>query len=370
MLKVLAVYRKELLETLRDRRSLVAALSYSLLGPLAVMFAVNVLAAAARPTALEPVAVCSGSAPDVVAYLTAAGLTFAPEASVCLHVPDDYAERIGDGGTATVRVVADLVARGATVDKVRTELQRYSRQLSQQRALARGLATAVLVPIAVDVHSTNGVSRQADVVARLLIVFFLVTPFVVGVAAAADSTAGERERRSLEPLLTYPVERRTFVLGKWLSIATLSTGGTALCVIAGLALMQRSALPELGLRLETGAAAAVWVIALLLPLTLLAAAVQVAIGFVATSFKDAQSYLTLLAFVPAVAGFVLSGERLAAASGWPIGFELNALTVPLLGSTAAVPPFAPVVAIELTLTALVLWLATAHLSSERTLARA
>lgn len=369
-MKVLAVYRKESLETLRDRRSLIAALAYSLLGPLAVMFTVNVLATAARPAALEPVAVCSGSAPELVAQLTAGGLTLVPEARICMHVPDDYAKRIGEGGTATVRVVADLVAHGATVDKLRTELQRYSRQLSQQRALARGLATAVLAPIAVDVQSTNSVSRQADVVARLLIVFFLVTPFVVGVAAAADSTAGERERRSLEPLLAYPVERWSFVLGKWLSVATLSAAGTAFCVVAGLALMQRSALPELGVRLETGAAAAVTVTALLLPLTLLVAAVQVAIGFIATSFKDAQSYLTLLAFLPAAAGFVLSGQRLAAASGWPIGFELNALAVPLLGSTASVPPFAPVVAIELALTALVLWLATAHLSGERILARA
>ncbi len=66
---------------------------------------------------------------------------------------------------------------------------------------------------------------------------------------------------------------------------------------------------------------------------------QIAIGLLATSFKDAQSYLTLFAFVPAVAGFVLSGERLAAASGWPLGFELNALAVPLLGSTASATPF-------------------------------
>ena len=80
---------------------------------------------------------------------------------------------------------------------------------------------------------------------------------------------------------------------------------------------------------------------MLLPLTLLVSAVQITIGLLATSFKDAQSYLTLFAFVPAVAGFVLSGERLAAASGWPMGFELNALAGPLLGA-AALPPFAVV----------------------------
>jgi sodium transport system permease protein len=367
-MKMLAVYLKEMTETLRDRRSLFAALSYCLLGPLAVVFTVNVLAAATRPAALAPIAVCSGEAPELIAHLTAAGLTFSPEAKICLHVPDDYAARVADGGTANVRVVADLTTEGATADKLRGEIERYSRTLAAQRALARGIATAVLRPIAVDVQSTNAVSRQANVIARLLIVFFLVTPFFVGVAAAADSTAGERERRSLEPLLGYPIARSSLVLGKWLSVATLGVVGTAICVVAGLALMQRSALPELGIRLETDLATGLWVTAMLLPLTLLVTAVQVAIGLLATSFKDAQSYLTLLAFVPAVAGFVLSGERLAAASRLPIGFELGALAVPLLGSTTALPPFAAVAAVELAATALVLWLATTRLASERILA--
>ena len=67
--------------------------------------------------------------------------------------------------------------------------------------------------------------------------------------------------------------------------------------------------------------------------------------------------------MPAVAGFVFSGERLAAASGWPVGFELNALAVPLLGSTASLPSFAAVALVEIAAAALVLKLATARLSS-------
>jgi len=368
-MRLWTVYAKEMTETLRDRRSLFSALSYSLLGPLAVVFTVNVLAAATRPGALEPVAVCSGEARELVAHLTAAGFTLSPDAAICLHISHDYSTRVAEGGTANVRVLADLTASGTTVDKLQSEIQRYARTLAMQRALARGVAPAVLVPIAVDVQNTSSVSRRAEVIARLLIVFFLVTPFFVGVAAAADATAGERERRSLEPLLCYPLRRSSLVLGKWLAVATVGAAGTAICVIAGLMLMQRSALPELGVRLETGLEAAVTVTALLLPLTMLVAAVQVAIGLLAASYKDAQSYLTLLAFVPAIAGFVLSGERLAAASAFPIGFELAALAAPLLGSVTALPPFAAVAAAELAAAALVLWLATARLSGERILAQ-
>ncbi len=369
-MKLLAVYLKEVTDTVRDRRSLLSAMLYALLGPLAVVFTVSVLAATTRPTSLEPVALCSGEAPELVAHLMAAGLTFAPDAAICLHVADDYAARIDAGSTAKVRVQANLTATAATVDKLRSEIQRYSRTLASQRVLARGIAPAVLLPIDLDVQSTSAVSRQADVIARLLIVFFVMAPFFVGVAAAADTTAGERERRSLEPLLGFPLERASLVLGKWLSVATVSAVGTAICVIGGLLLMQRSALPELGIRLETGLATGLTVTAMLLPLTLLVAALQIAIGLFATSFKDAQSYLTLFTFVPAVAGFVLSGERLAAASSWPVGFELNALAVPLLGSTASLPSFALVATLELVAAALVLWLATRRLSSERILAHA
>ena len=100
LMNVLAVYLKEMIDTLRDRRSLFSALSYGLFGPLAVVFTVNVLAAATRPTALEPVAVCSGDAPELVEHLTAAGLTFAPQAGICLHIPEDYAARVAAGATA------------------------------------------------------------------------------------------------------------------------------------------------------------------------------------------------------------------------------------------------------------------------------
>jgi hypothetical protein len=106
------------------------------------------------------------------------------------------------------------------------------------------------------------------------------------------------------------------------------------------------------------------------PLCLLVAAVQIGVGLLAKNFKDAQSYLMLLGFVPAVAGFVLNGERLAAASGWPLAWELNALGTPLLGAPAGATPFAWIAAVELLAGALVLWLAALRLRSERILVQA
>ena len=346
-MKLLAIYRKEMIDTLRDHRSLVSSLMYVLLGPLAVVFTVNVLAAASRPSALQTVAVCNGAAPALVEYLQTTGCRSPRMRAVCLDVPPDYERRLAAGQTARIGIRADLSRAAATVAKLETEIGRYSRTLATQRVLARGLAPSVIGPITVDRRNLNPVSARAEVIARLLIIFFIMTPFFVSVAAAADSTAGERERRSLEPLLAFPVGAGQIVLGKWLAAATLGVLGTAICVFGGLALMQRSALPELGLRLETGFGAGLAALAMLVPLCLLVAAVQIAVGLLAKNFKDAQSYLMLLGFVPAVAGFVLSGERLAAASVWPLAWELNALGAPLLGAPAGATPFAWIAALEL-----------------------
>jgi sodium transport system permease protein len=139
-------------------------------------------------------------------------------------------------------------------------------------------------------------------------------------------------------------------------------------VFGGLALMDRSALPELGLRLESDLARGGAALLMLVPLCLLVAAIQIAIGFWAKSFKDAQSYLMMLGFVPAISGFVLTGERLVTARQWPMGWELAALAEPLLGANAEAPPFAQIFALELVAAALLLLFTATRVRSESILA--
>ena len=369
-MRTASIFLKELTDILRDRRSLFSALAYVLFGPLAVVFAVNMLAAQTRETALSPIAVCEGQAPMLVAHLTAAGLALEPGAKICLSVPEDFAERIAEGRPARVQIRADLATAGATVRKLEDELRRFGAVLGRQRLMARGLAPSLASPISVDTQSTNAISRQADVVARILIIFFVAAPFFVSLAAAADMTAGERERRSLEPLLAHPVGGFAIVFGKWLAAAALGLFGTAACVIGGLALLEYSALPELGIRVETGLEAGLRVVLMLTPLTLLVTAAQLAVGLWSKNFKDAQSYLTLMSFAPVVAGFVVTGERLAQAGLWPLAWELNALAVPLMRSTTPAAPFAELAALELGATFILLVLCAYRLRSERILSQA
>jgi sodium transport system permease protein len=78
-------------------------------------------------------------------------------------------------------------------------------------------------------------------------------------------TAGERERRSLEFLLATPARAPEIVFGKFLAVSAFNLTGTAFCTVIGLLILDRSALPALGVRLDAGLLTTLQVVAWLAP---------------------------------------------------------------------------------------------------------
>lgn len=370
-MKFLTILKKELRDILRDRRTLFSGFAYVLAGPVLVALMINLVVASSRDDAIGKVALCGkGEAPHLIDHLTATGIDFAADGNVCLNIPAGYAGRIAEGRPVRLIISGDLIANAQTARKLETEVNAYASSLASERLLTRGVAPGLTKPFNVEVQNSSAVSRQADMIGRVLIIFFVCAPFFVGLAAAADMTAGERERRSLEALLAEPIGAFGIILGKWLSVGMLAAVGTALCVFLGLTSLSYSALPELGVRLETGWQAAAEASLLLLPLCFLVAAAQLAIALYAKSFKDAQSYLTLFSFTPLIAGFALTGDRFIKAGSLPVTWELKALAAPLLHATPAISPFATMVVIEVAVIFALLVLAAARLRSEKILSTA
>lgn len=361
---ILSIFLKEFIDLMRDRRALVSGFAYVAFGPLVILMTVSVLATEARNDNWSSIRFCGPSSPLLEEELKAARLEFAPDAAICVLIPEDFETRLADGRTARVQIRGDLLAQSTTIDRVEGTILRFASTLSTQRLLARGMAPTIANPVSVETQNNNSYSRAADLIARMLILFLVLSPFIVSVAAAADMTAGERERRSIEPLLVHPVSALSIVIGKWMAAAALGVVGTTACVLGGLYLMEQSELAQLGIRLDTSLGAGLLVSLYLVPITLLAAAIQVTVGFWSRNFKDAQSYLMLISFVPAVAGFMLTGERLAAAANWPLAWEMNTLAGPLLGAPPTSVPFAVIAAIELALVAALLALSARRLRSE------
>lgn len=160
------------------------------------------------------------------------------------------------------------------------------------------MGPAVIFMVSMTVHADA-------VLIGMMSVFTLVAAFVGGMNVAMDTIAGERERQSLLPLLMNPVRRREIVLGKWLAVALFSMAALILN-LAGFAMVFARA----GIHLPWFAIAAG-----ILPLALLAASLQLLISTVCHAAKEAQTYLSMLVFLPMGLG-MFQVFFPAAARGW------------------------------------------------------
>ena len=144
--------------------------------------------------------------------------------------------------------------------------------------------------------------------------FIIMAGFVGGMQIATDSTAGERERGSLEPLLVNPAPRLVFVGGKWLAAALAAMASTALTTVLCAILPRFLPLEEMGIRFRIGPEQITGIIGAALPMCLFSSALQSTVGTLARSFKEAQSYmgvLVLLPMIPGVHGRALSDRQRA-----------------------------------------------------------
>jgi sodium transport system permease protein len=166
-------------------------------------------------------------------------------------------------------------------------------------ALYSLMGPAVVGMVSVAVHT--GRDSQPVLIA-MMSVFTLVSAFVGGMNVAMDSIAGERERRSLVPLLMHPITRLDLLLGKWLAVAAFSAAGLALN-LAGFALLFHR-LPPTALAL------------CLIPLCQLAAALEIWTSTLCRGIKEAQTYLSMLVFLPMMVGMFVVFSPVAGHGWW------------------------------------------------------
>jgi sodium transport system permease protein len=136
----------------------------------------------------------------------------------------------------------------------------------------------------------------------MMSVFALVSAFAGGMNVAMDSTAGERERRSLVPLLMNPVPKRDVVLGKWIATSLFAAGALAIN-ISGVALVLGGRAPAL--LVAHASALSIWVVFGLVPLTMLGAALELRIAATCRTAKEAHTWLTMVVFIPMLMGMFL-----------------------------------------------------------------
>lgn len=342
----LTVFLKEVRENLRDRRTLLSAfLTGPLLGPLLFVMLINLtlnreLDKAEKPL---PVPVIGAEyAPNLMGALKAGGvLPDAPvadpaqavrqqDADVVLRIAPGYGKAWRQGEPVQVELFYDSSQRdtNSSVERVTQLVEGYARQQGAMRLVARGLSPGTAWPLQVARRDQATPQSRAVLMFAMLPYFFVITIFMGGMYLAIDLTAGERERQSLEPLFANPVARWKILCGKLAAICAFSVASLLISLLAFAAVGQFIPAEKIGMELDLGLHFAARVLLLMLPLVLLLAALQSMVAAFAKSYREAQTYISLLMLVPLIPS--------AALSFMPIKAQAWMYAVPLLGQNLGI----------------------------------
>jgi sodium transport system permease protein len=317
------VLRKELVDNLRDRRAVAMALLFPLLGPAVLATMLTLVARTARVAGeahLELPVAGREHAPNLVAFLEAAGARVVPappdpaaavragDRDVVIVIPPEFGARLRAGRPAPVRLVLDDSRQSAqtAVARARALLDGYGRQLGVQRLLVRGVDPGLADALAVETEDLATDESRGALLLAVLPYFVVLAVFVGGMHVAIDTTAGERERQSLEPLLVNPVPRAALVLAKAGATALFSAVALAETLV-GFGVVPLALSPErLGFAVRLDPAVLAGVFLLALPLVLFTSALEIVVSARARGFKAAQAALSLLMMVPVLPGMMLA----------------------------------------------------------------
>ena len=323
------VIKKEWRDSIRDRRSMTAAVMFSIFGP--VLIAVMISVAAERETSSKPFKVhVQGAeyANDLSAFLQRNKVEFASEEDekrVELRIPEDYAERFTAGSAVTLKLAADQSKNKSRREARRLQglIQSYSAGLGQTRLALRGVASSVVQPIRVDLEDLATREGKASNILGVLVIYYLLAAFIGSLAVSIDVSAGERERNSLEVLMAQPVSSTAVFAGKTGVAAIYGAIGIALTIVISKLVFVKVPLAKIGMTWTMSWVDAGQVLLGLLPLAAMVAALQIGLAMLAKTYKEASTYLNMLSFVPAAVAMVVLIQEVDA-EDWMYG-------VPLLG---------------------------------------
>ena len=318
------VYLKEVRENLRDKRTVINALiTGPLLGPVlfGMIFSFTLqrqLAEAEKPL---PVPVVGAQyAPNLLHALEAQGLVAKPAprdpaaairshaARVVMVIPKRFEAAWRRGEPAGVELYYDSARQdsGTPVRRLKKMLQAYATTLAAQRLLVRGLSPVLMRPVVPEDRDLATPQSRSALMFSILPYFFVLTVFLGGMYLAIDTTAGERERQSLEPLLSNPVGRGTLLAGKLAATVSFALVSLLLATAAFGIVGRFLPVEKLDIVLDLGPRFAAYLMLLMLPLAVLLATLQTLVSAYAKSYREAQTYLSILMLLPVIPSLLLA----------------------------------------------------------------
>ena len=317
------VFLKETFDNLRDRR---AVLSSLLMGPIfgPALFAIALttmvsITAGQLEKPLEMPVVGADNAPNLVAWLEQRDVVVldAPadpdqavrdgEHHVILVIPPEYGEQFVAGTPASVQLIVDRSNRKAqaNIARARGLIDAYGSSIGRLRLIARDVSPTVTDAVAIETHDVASPEARASLILGMLPYLIVISMLMGGFYLAIDTTAGERERGSLEALLTMPLSRGELIAGKLGATFAFSVLALVLVIVAFYVVIPLMPLDRLGMVIDFTPRMALEIFVVNLPFALFGAALLTVVAAFTRSFKEAQTWLSVVLFVPMIPTFVI-----------------------------------------------------------------
>lgn len=350
----LVVMVKEIVDNLRDRQTLFYALLFGpvllpviLGGSLVASFkqlsidfdevhSLSVRNASAAPNLMEFLYsnnIDVTDAPDDIAQSVRYGDT-----PVVLEIPDDFAESLRDATPAPLTLHVNSADKASTraSRRIRTILNVYDQTLNALRLQHRGIDPAIFDSIRVTENDVSSEGANGQLLASILPFLFIMSMVMGGYYLAIDTTAGERERQSLEPLLSLPLSRSAVVFGKYGATLCFVTLSSLLTAISVYTLFRVFPVELLNGQIRFDGATMTRAFLLASPLLFFISALLITVSAITRSTKEAQTYLGLMMIVPMAPFFVLqflSVRSTTSTMPFPMLSQYQLLESAVLGNT-------------------------------------
>ena len=321
MSALMTVFKKELRDMFRDRRTVMISLVFgTLLGPLLMFGMLKLIVSRASTQQEKPLilpVVGAQHAPNLVNWLKGQNIVIksAPKdidaaianqsEDVILRISPDFGTQWRKSQPAKVELIHDSTRQDASipVDRIENLLENYGKTVGTLRLLARGVSPSAMQSLQIAHRDLATPQSRAGQILSFLPYLLILTAFLGGAYLIIDVTAGERERQSLEPLLATPASRSAIMSGKILAACAFGMLSLIISLLAFKICFLFSS--GFGVKVELLMSTISLLMLVLIPILLIGACLLTLIAASVKSVKEAQSYMSILMMLPLLPTIIL-----------------------------------------------------------------
>ncbi|MCF6288718.1 MAG: ABC transporter permease [Proteobacteria bacterium] len=322
--QILTVMFKEIKDNLRDKKTVMSSIFMgAIFGPVLLVIIMNVVGGMMKDKAskqLEMTVQGSENAKSFISYVQTKGVKITEftgdakqaildkDEEAVIIIPKDFAQKFESGIPAIIELYYDETAKGATnitQKRIKSLINQYSQSIGMTRLQLRGVSPSLLHSVIIEDHDVSTRMSKGAMILAFLPYFLILGLFMGSMYLAIDTMAGEKERNSLESLLLNPIKRSHLLIGKLLATITFGLVTMIATLIAFKITLPFMPLEDMGITLNLGVKNMGILALVLAPLAIMAASLQTIIATFSKSFKEAQTYVSLLMFVPMIPSMAL-----------------------------------------------------------------